>query len=102
VADFATQADTVRRALADEGRDAARFAIAKRVYVAVEDDEELARRRLGGIIDAMYGASGLGERVAVGGPPERIAAVVRELATAGAQEVALTPMYAHLAQLEAL
>src|SRR5690242_15622595 len=41
VADFATQADTVRRALADEGRDAARFAIAKRVYVAVEEDEEL-------------------------------------------------------------
>ena len=102
VADFAAQAAIVRGALEEEGRDPARFAIAKRVYVAVEDDEDVARRRLGSIIDAMYGASGLGERVAVGGPPARIAAALRELAAAGAQELALTPMYGHLAQLEAL
>lgn len=102
VEDFASQAEVVRRALEEEGRDPARFAIAKRVYVAVEDDEQVARRRLGAIIDGMYGASGLGERVAVGGPPERVAAALRDLAAAGAQELALTPMYGHLAQLEAL
>jgi alkanesulfonate monooxygenase SsuD/methylene tetrahydromethanopterin reductase-like flavin-dependent oxidoreductase (luciferase family) len=50
----------------------------------------------------MYGASGLGERVAVGGPPERVAEALRALVAAGAQELALTPMYGHLAQLEAL
>jgi probable F420-dependent oxidoreductase len=102
VEDFASQAAIVRRALEEEGRDAAGFAIAKRVYVAVEDDEAVARRRLGAVIDGMYGASGLGERVAVGGPPERVAEALRELVAAGAQELALTPMYGHLAQLEAL
>lgn len=102
VEDFAAQAAVVRRALEEEGRDRARFAIAKRVYVAVEDDEAVARGRLGAVIDAMYGASGLGERVAVGGPPERVAEVVRELVAAGAQEIALTPMYGHLAQLDGL
>ena len=102
VEDFGRQAAFVRSALEQEGRDPARFAIAKRVYVAVEDDEQIARARLGAVIDAMYGASGLGERVAVGGPPERVAAVLRELVAAGAQELALTPMYGHLAQLEAL
>jgi probable F420-dependent oxidoreductase len=102
VDDFRAQAALVRRALDEEGRDPARFAIAKRVYVAVEDDEELARRRLGAVIDDMYGVGGLGERVAVGGPPERVATVLRELVAAGAQELALTPMYGHLAQLEAL
>jgi probable F420-dependent oxidoreductase len=102
VADFASQAAIVRGALEEEDRDPTRFAIAKRVYVAVEDDEAVARRRLSGIIDAMYGASGLGERVAVGGPPERVGAALRELVAVGAQELALTPMYGHLAQLEAL
>jgi probable F420-dependent oxidoreductase len=102
VEDFAAQAAVVRSALEEEGRDPARFAIAKRVYVAVEDDEAVARRRLGAVIDGMYGASGLGERVAVGGPPERVAEALRALVAAGAQELALTPMYGHLAQLEAL
>jgi hypothetical protein len=44
----------------------------------------------------------MGERVAVGGPPERVAESLRALVAAGAQELALTPMYDHLAQLEAL
>jgi probable F420-dependent oxidoreductase len=102
VEDFAAQATVVRSALEEEGRDPAGFAIAKRVYVAIEDDPDVATARLGSIIDGMYGASGLGERVAVGGPPERVAEALRALVAAGAQELALTPMYAHLAQLEAL
>jgi probable F420-dependent oxidoreductase len=102
VEDFAAQAEVVRRALDEEGRDPALFAIAKRVYVAVEDDEAVARSRLGAVIDGMYGATGLGERVAIGGPPERVAEALRDLVAAGAQELALTPMYGHLAQLEAL
>jgi probable F420-dependent oxidoreductase len=100
--DFAAQAALVRRAVEDEGRDPARFPIAKRVYVAVEDSVEVGTARLGGIIDGMYGASGLGARVSVAGPAEHIAAVLRGMADAGAHELVLTPMYGHLAQLEAL
>ena len=50
----------------------------------------------------MYRAPGLADRCAVCGPPERVAETVRAVVAAGAQEVMLTPVYAHLAQLERL
>jgi probable F420-dependent oxidoreductase len=100
--DFAGQAAIVRRALEEEGRDPARFPIAKRVYIAVEDSADVGLRRLSAILDEMYGVSGLGERVGVAGPPERCAEVLRGMLDAGATELVLTPMYGHLAQLEAL
>ena len=84
------------------GRDPEHFAIAKRVYLAVEDDERVGMRRMSAVLDEMYGRPGLAERCAVCGPPERIAETVRELVAAGCQEVSLTPMYGHLAQLERL
>ena len=50
-AEFAEQVPIVREALAEHGRDPASFRIAKRVYIAVDDDAERARaahgRRLG-------------------------------------------------------
>jgi probable F420-dependent oxidoreductase len=100
--DFARQAPVVRQALADAGRDPERFAIAKRVYLAVEDDERVGMRRMAAVLDEMYGWPGLAERCAVCGPPERIAETVRDLIAAGCEEISLTPMYGHLAQLERL
>src|SRR3954447_6178461 len=100
--DFVEQSAAVRGALEEAGRDPARFTIAKRVYVAVEDDEEVARSRLTAVLDPMYDAPGLTERCGLWGPPERCAQAVRELAEAGAQEIVLSPLYGHLAQLEAL
>jgi alkanesulfonate monooxygenase SsuD/methylene tetrahydromethanopterin reductase-like flavin-dependent oxidoreductase (luciferase family) len=92
----------VRAALEEAGRDPARFPIAKRVYLAVEDDERVARERMAAILDAMYGRPGLADRCAVCGPAERVAETVRAIADAGADEILLNPMYGHLAQLEAL
>jgi probable F420-dependent oxidoreductase len=100
--DFAAQAAIVRDAVAAEGRDPAAFPIAKRVYMAVEDSVEVGTSRLGAIIDGMYGASGLGARVSVAGPPEHCGEILRGMVDAGAHELVLTPMYGHLAQLEAL
>jgi probable F420-dependent oxidoreductase len=100
--DFVAQSATVRRALEEEGRDPARFAIAKRVYIAVEDDERVARSRLTAVLDPMYQMPGLTERCGLWGPPERCADALRTLAGAGAQELVLSPVYGHLAQLEAL
>jgi probable F420-dependent oxidoreductase len=99
---FAAQAAIVRRALEEDGRDPARFPIAKRVYIAVEDSAEVGLRRLSAILDGMYGSAGLGEAVGLAGPPERCAEDLRGLVDAGATELVLTPMYGHLAQLEAL
>src|SRR5262249_2298418 len=43
---FAEQVPIVRQALAGAGRDAASFKIGKRVYIAVDDDAQRARRRI--------------------------------------------------------
>jgi alkanesulfonate monooxygenase SsuD/methylene tetrahydromethanopterin reductase-like flavin-dependent oxidoreductase (luciferase family) len=75
--------------------------IAKRVYIAVEDTEARARARLTPLLDGMYGASGLAERVAVWGPPEQCAAELQRLVAAGAQVLLLNPLYDYAEQLEA-
>jgi probable F420-dependent oxidoreductase len=100
--DFVEQSGTVARELDAAGRDRARFTIAKRVYIAVEDDPQVARGRLAGVLDAMYAWPGLGDRVGVAGTPEQCAGELRRVAAAGAEELVLAPMYAHLAQLERL
>ena len=99
-ADFAKQVPIVKDALAEAGRDPARFPIAKRVYLAVEPDEQVARRRMSAVLDEMYGWPGLADRCAVCGPPERVAETIRAVMDAGAHEVMLNPLYGQLGQLE--
>ena len=52
---FAKQVQIVRAELADQGRDPATFPIAKRVYIAVDDDAERARERMRAALDRLYG-----------------------------------------------
>jgi len=99
---FPDQRAVVVRELRDAGRDPDAFAIGKRVYIAVEDREQHARARLTPILDGMYDAPGLTDRVAVCGPPEACAEQLRSLVAAGAGELLLHPMYDYLDQLEAL
>jgi alkanesulfonate monooxygenase SsuD/methylene tetrahydromethanopterin reductase-like flavin-dependent oxidoreductase (luciferase family) len=88
--------------LHETGRDPSAFAIGKRVYVAVEDTEQRARDRLTPVLDGMYDAPGLTERVAVCGPPEACAEQLRALTASGARELILNAMYDYEDQLEAL
>jgi alkanesulfonate monooxygenase SsuD/methylene tetrahydromethanopterin reductase-like flavin-dependent oxidoreductase (luciferase family) len=95
--DFAGHVETLRAAgIRDD------FAIAKRVYIAVEDTEARARELLTPALDGMYGAPGMTDRVAVCGPPEHCRAELERLIDAGAQELVLNPLYGHAEQLEAL
>jgi len=99
---FPDQRVTLVEALREAGRDPDAFPIGKRVYIAVEDTEQRARDRLTPILDGMYDAPGLTERVAVCGPPDTCAEQLRSLVAAGARELLLHPMYGYLEQLEAL
>src|ERR1700716_1559633 len=78
---FAEQVPIVREALAEAGRDPAGFRIAKRVYIAVDDNAERARRRVSDGLHRLYsyfGLSGSGlEPVAVHGPPDACVQGVR-------------------------
>jgi probable F420-dependent oxidoreductase len=101
-ATFADQMRIVVDELHEAGRDPSAFAIGKRVYIAVEDTEQRARDRLTPVLDGMYDAPGLTERVAVCGPPEACAEQLRALTASGARELILNAMYDYEDQLEAL
>jgi probable F420-dependent oxidoreductase len=99
--DFLEQTAVLREELERAGRDPATFPTAKRVYIAVEDDEREATQRMTAVLDRLYGRAGMTERVAVCGPPERCAERLRALIDAGAGQLVLNPLYDPLEQLEA-
>ncbi len=99
---FPDQVSMLVDALREAGRDPDTFPVAKRVYIAVETTEQRARERLTPILDHMYDAPGLTQRVAVCGPHEACAEQLRAISDAGAGELILNPMYDYLEQLERL
>jgi probable F420-dependent oxidoreductase len=102
-AQFAEQVKIVQGALADSER-AAEFKIAKRVYIAVDDDAVRGRQRIAAMLDKLYGYFGLQgmERVAVYGPPEDCVNGLGEVAEAGAQLILLNPLFDEAEQMERL
>src|SRR6266536_4601438 len=69
---FAEQVQVVRAALAEAGRDADAFPIAKRVYIAVDDDARRARQQVADGLEQLYRDFSLPDLtpVAVFGPPD--------------------------------
>jgi probable F420-dependent oxidoreductase len=102
-ADFADQARIVRAAVTEERR-GGEFPIAKRVYIAVDDDASRARKQMAAALDELYGYFGLSgmERVAVFGPPDACVAGLREVADAGAELILLNPLFDDTDQMERL
>ena len=101
---FAEQVRILRDALAESGRPAAGFRIAKRVYLAVDDDAARARQRIGVALNRLYAYFGLQniEAVAVSGPPEACVNGLREVAEAGAEMILLNPLFDEAEQMERL
>jgi probable F420-dependent oxidoreductase len=88
---FAGQVKVVRSALAGAGRDEASFPIAKRVYVAVDDNADRARERVNAGLASVYGRRVPAiEAAAVAGTPASIVTAVREVIGAGAGLVLFT------------
>lgn len=103
-AQFVEHVRIIREELEQQQRDPSSFAIAKRVYVAVDDDSARARERISDALDALYGYfgnTGLAP-VAVVGTPEECAAGLREVSDAGAQRLLLNPLYDDAEQMERL
>ena len=102
-AQFTEQVVVIRDALADAGRDTTSFPIAKRVYIAVDDDADRARERVRATLRAFYGdfMPDL-TPVAVIGPPEVCAEGLRAVAAAGAERILLNPLFDEAEQMERL
>jgi probable F420-dependent oxidoreductase len=100
---FAEQVVLVREALDAAGRDPTGFRIAKRIYVAVDDDAERARRRVAASLVNLYGDFGKSlEPVTVTGPPDACAQGVQKVAEAGAELIVFTPFFDEGEQMERL
>lgn len=104
-AQFAEQVQIVRTALTEAGGGAAGFGIAKRVYIAVDDDAERARERIAAALDRLYGYFGLTGRltpVAVFGPADACVRGLHDVAGAGAELILLNPLFDDTEQMERL
>jgi probable F420-dependent oxidoreductase len=100
---FADQVRIVREALAESGRPAAEFPIAKRVYVAVDEDAGRARQRMNDALERLYGRRVPDiEAAAVAGPPADCVAELRKVAEAGAELILFTALYEQAEQAERL
>src|SRR6266545_2348104 len=83
-AQFAAQVPVVREALQAQGR--SDFRIAKRVYLAVDDDAARARERLSAALGRLYSSFGVPDLtpVTVSGPPDACVEGLSAVAAAGA------------------
>jgi probable F420-dependent oxidoreductase len=91
---FAGQVQVVREALAAAGRPAAEFGIAKRVYIAIDEDAGRARERINDALAAMYGARVPGiEAAAIAGTVAGCVRDLREVVAAGAEMILFTPLF---------
>lgn len=102
-AKFADQVQIVREALAESGRPTEDFPIAKRVYIAVDENAGLARTRINAELERLYG--GLSEDIeaaAVAGTPDDCVRELRKVAEAGAELILFTPMFEQAEQVERL
>jgi probable F420-dependent oxidoreductase len=100
---FAGQVQVVRAALAEYGRDPADFPIAKRLYIAVDDDSSRARSRINDAMERLYGRRVPDiEAACVAGTPADCAAEVARAAEAGAELILFTTMFDQAVQAERL
>jgi probable F420-dependent oxidoreductase len=96
---FADQVTIVRSALDAAGRDPATFPIAKRLYIAVDDQADRARQRMNAALESVYGRRVPDiEAAAVAGPAPQCADEVARAMQAGAELILFTTMFDHAAQ----
>ena len=70
------------------------FPIAKRVYIAVDEDAGRARERINTALERLYGRRSTGiEAAAVAGTPADCVRELHKVAEAGAELILFTPMF---------
>jgi probable F420-dependent oxidoreductase len=100
---FVQQVRTVREELARQGRDPAGFPVAKRVYIAVDDDAGRAHDRMGAALRRLYPfLPGDMTPVSVFGTPSDCVAGLRQVVHAGAGMILLNPLFDDAGQMERL
>ena len=97
---FVRESGKIRSFLEAARRDPATFGIAKRVYLAVDDDKHRAERRLREWFGRRYKNADLGPKVCVWGSRDECTERIQEIVRAGAQRIVFNPMFDEMEHLE--
>ena len=98
--DYLGQIATIRSLLAERGLTSDAFPLSKRLYLAIDTDRERARARMREWIGAFYGDPAYGDRWAIVGSVEDVAATLKQLQAAGANHVLLNTVFDYEEQLD--
>jgi len=92
----------LKEALEKAGRDPETFPISKRVFMAVDDDPDVARRELNRWFTEVYHNPAGTDASGIHGTPEQVRGKLEELVALGANHLLLNPVSRHVEQVEAL
>ena len=101
-AEFKEHVEIIRSELNLIGKSESEFTIAKRVYVAIDDDEERAKARLSSWFGAHYGNPDLAAHVSVWGSVAKCTIGVQQVVNSGAEMLMFNPVFDHMDHLEKL
>lgn len=97
---FVRESARIREMLAEAKRDAATFHFAKRVYLAVDNDEARGERRIREWFAGRYKNGDLGPKVSIWGSAAKCTEKIQEIAKAGAQQIVFNPMFDEMEHLD--
>ena len=92
----------VQMYLEEAGRDPKSFAISKRVYLAVDNDEKRAEGRLKEWFGNRYGNADMASQVSIWGSAAKVTEELAKVTEAGAELVLLNPAFDDMEHLEVL
>jgi probable F420-dependent oxidoreductase len=101
-ADFINQVGRLRQFLDEERRDHGKFAMSKRVYLAIDNDRTRAERRLREWFGMRYKNADMASRVSIWGSPDECVDKLGELVRAGARHFLLNPVFDEMEHMEIL
>jgi probable F420-dependent oxidoreductase len=102
IADFAASVPILRAALEEKGRDPHSFPTSKRIFMAVDERPDVARRELLRWFTDVYRNPPGVDLCGIHGTPEQVRERLEEVVAMGANHLLLNPVSNHAEQVEAL
>jgi probable F420-dependent oxidoreductase len=100
--DFRRAVPLLRESLEQAGRDPVEFPISKRIFMAVDDNPDVARAELNRWYTDVYHNPEGTDSSGIHGTPEQVRERLEEMVAMGANHLLLNPVSRHVEQLEAL
>jgi probable F420-dependent oxidoreductase len=97
---FIRESARIRDMLTEAKRDLTTFRFAKRVYLAVDNDEARGERRIREWFGRRYKNADLGPKVSIWGSAAKCTERIQEIVKAGGQQIVFNPMFDEMEHLD--